>query len=63
MIDQGPDHQGRTENTQIQQEKQGSLLCQTDLQARAHSGQAKHGPQDGENDPEDKDSRAGAEKQ
>jgi hypothetical protein len=58
MIDQRPDHYGTSENPQIQEEKHRSLLCQGDLQARAHCRQAKYYAQDGKNNPENEDACA-----
>src|SRR5579859_3276238 len=62
-VDKRSNQQRGAKNAEIEQQDQIALLCQIDVQAGAHLGQAKDSPEDCENDTEDKDSATRADEE
>ena len=55
MVDQRTDDKRGTEYSEIEQEKQVSLLSEIDLQTRPHGRQAEHSSKNGEHDAKHQD--------
>src|ERR1051326_1419123 len=62
-VDERANQQRGAKNAEIEQQDQIALLCQINVQAGAHLGQAKDSPENCKNDTEDKDSTTRADEE